>query len=436
MSMEANWDKYLQLCSFLIPIFCEFDLESFLRKTPRGVVVDEETQDSKFWSRGSFTRGDKCCLKHDPVKGRPHDTVKKVKDTDSAMQEIITRLTELEVTSKDILRTINICGVDTPGTGEKCGISPEPLTTKSVSVHNQFPVPQIVLVNHSKSTVVVVRFDHHRPPDDYTPGTEKKWGIGPEPVSVFFRKHTNHLLTKIKTNIDMRKSQHGNVEWKQGRMGWSLERETQVHYVIHSEQNVLCVHGSSYVWMSFCSHMTKCDIYNKFLGSEQVTTILRIHTSMDQDGVSNDPEPCSCHMCTYFAYTYKKVVKIYGPKFFGIVTRPLWLSFYGWWNTRWVNVKLFFWHFFWDLKISYCSKSCNSVISYPCVSPPKLFRICVGTLEIPYPWMFLFRTEDCHTYTINTPKLDTYTINTPKLDQKTDQKNTDDRLCLFSFTWW
>ena len=63
---------------------------------PRGVVVDEKDQDCKFWARGACTKGDKCRNKHDPAKGRPHDPAKKDKVTDPAMQEIITRLAQLE----------------------------------------------------------------------------------------------------------------------------------------------------------------------------------------------------------------------------------------------------------------------------------------------------------------------------------------------------
>ena len=63
---------------------------------PRGVVVDEKDQDCKFWVCGTYTKGDKCGRKHDPVKGRPNDPAKKGKVTDPSIQEIITRLTQLE----------------------------------------------------------------------------------------------------------------------------------------------------------------------------------------------------------------------------------------------------------------------------------------------------------------------------------------------------
>ncbi len=44
--------------------------------------------------------------------------------------------------------------------------------------------------------------------------------------------------------------------------------------------------------------------------------------------------------------------------------------------------------------ICVCSKSGNSIIGHPCDIPPKLFRIHVVHLEIPYPQMFFLRVED------------------------------------------
>ena len=72
------------------------DAKGVQTDVPQDVVVDEKDQGCKFWASGECPKGDKCRLKHDPVKGRPHDLVKKGKVTDPVIQEIITRLAQLE----------------------------------------------------------------------------------------------------------------------------------------------------------------------------------------------------------------------------------------------------------------------------------------------------------------------------------------------------
>ena len=70
----------------------------------------------------------------------------------------------------------------------------------------------------------------------------------------------------------------------------------------------------------------------------------RIHTSMNLKNTNvHETRWClqwtqtvSRHVtCAHiFWCTHKKVVEMYGPKwFFGFVTRPLWLKFYSLWNT-------------------------------------------------------------------------------------------------------
>jgi hypothetical protein len=66
---------------------------------PWGVVVDEKPQDCKFWASGVCTRGDKCRLKYDPTKDRPHDREAKDRPHDRG-------------TSKYIFQTIISCGTD------------------------------------------------------------------------------------------------------------------------------------------------------------------------------------------------------------------------------------------------------------------------------------------------------------------------------------
>ncbi len=62
--------------------------------------ADEKNQDCKFWSCCQCVKGGKCPQKHDPAKGRPH----KSKDTNSEMpkdiQEIMTRLSQLEAAAQ------------------------------------------------------------------------------------------------------------------------------------------------------------------------------------------------------------------------------------------------------------------------------------------------------------------------------------------------
>jgi hypothetical protein len=120
---------------------------------------------------------------------------------------------------------------------------------------------------------------------------------------------------------------------------------------------------------------------------------------VDQDGVSNDPEPCSCDIIvTEVLHTRLKQIgsgSVYNMKVCVLGSVSMLGQHILLFNSWPSHSPLFFGQFFLRFENQsfpnfLCSKSCNSVITHPSARPPKKFRKHVVLLEIPYPRMCFF----------------------------------------------
>ena len=165
----------------------------------------------------------------------------------------------------------------------------------------------------------------------------------------FFRKLTNHLVFDIeqstfhdiKRNLLLFEKRTKCGVWKQGRRGWSHEREREDQEL----KNRLCSHN---------------------IESEPRTQTFMLYAHPSPLCPSQWPKLPSHWRST--SPKTREAKMIFFANFVRFEKQPF--------------------------PICACSKSCNSVITHPSARPHELFRIHVVLLEIPYPQMFFLRDED------------------------------------------